>query len=157
MKTRYFSLDSGETHKIVRWIQLFFGILCLATSIAWLILYPGSMKSGLSFWVSFIFLAGFGLFQINAGLGRGRKFIEIGNKKIILKKNSVLPSREIRIEEIENIRIYPLNIVFMLRNKKSIMLRLGTTYTDIISPVKESIIELSTGLNIPVEILKEDL
>jgi hypothetical protein len=157
MGKRHFSLDSGETHKFIKWFQLLFGIVCLATSIAWLILYPGSMKSGLSFWISFIFLAVFGLFQINAGLGRGREFIEIGEEKIILKKNSVLTSREIRNEEIEKIRIYPLNIVFILRNKKKIMLRLGTTYTDIISPVKESIIEFSSKMKIPVEILKEEL
>ena len=157
MEKHNFPLDSGGTSKVVRWFQLFFGTICLVTAIAWVILYPGSIKAGLSFWISLLFLIGFGIFQINAGLGRGRRFIEIEGNRIIIKKSSLLTPREIGNEEIDNIRIMPLNIVFILKNKRIIMVRLGTTYTDVIKQVKDAILGFASEMNIPVEFVKEEI
>jgi hypothetical protein len=152
-----FPLDSGETNKIIKWFQIFFGIICIATAITWLIMFPGSAKSGLSFWISFLFLTGFGLYMINSGLGRGKRFIEISDEMIMIKKISFLPPTEIKCSNLKHIKIMPLSIVFELKSSKKIVLRLGTTYTDGIRPLKDAIIRFADNLNIPFEIGKEEL
>lgn len=152
-----FYLDAGESGKLVRGIQLFFGAVCLAVAIAWIILYPGSVKSGLSFWISFLFLAAFGIYQINSGIGRGRRYIVIDENRILFKSIPLLPPREINTDEIARIRIFPLNILFVMKNTRNMRIRLGTTYTDVIRPLKDAVASYADEKKIPVEFEQEDI
>lgn len=152
-----FYLDAGESGKIVRGFQLFFGALCIVAAIAWIILYPGSVKSGLSFWISFLFLAAFGIYQVNSGLGRGRRFIVIDETRILFKSIPLLPPREINTDEIERISIFPLNILFVMKNNRNMRVRLGTTNTDVIRPLKDAVAGYADRKNIPVDFEKEDI
>ncbi len=152
-----FYLDTVDTGKFIRVFQLFFGGLCLTVAIAWLFLYPGSVKSGFSFWISFFFLAIFGIYLINSGIGRGRRFVGINEKKILFKSISLLPTRIINSDEISRIKIYPLNILFIMKNKRNMRVRLGTAYTDTIRPIKDAVANYAHGNKIPVEFEQEEI
>ncbi|NMC37702.1 MAG: EbsA family protein [Bacteroidales bacterium] len=155
MKKLY--LDGGDSGKLVRGFQLFFGIVCIAVAIAWIILYPGSVKTGLSFWISFLFLTGFGIFQVNSGIGRGRRFVVFEETRILFKSIPLLPPHEINPDEIERISIFPLNILFTLKNKRNVRIRLGTTHTDVIRPLKDAVAGYAEGKKITVEFEQEDI
>ena len=152
-----FYLDTGESGKLVKWFQLFFGAVCLAVAIAWIILYPGSVKSGLTFWISFLFLAAFGIYQINSGIGRGRRYLVIDESRILFKSIPLLPPQGINTDEIARISIFPLNILFTMNNKRNMRVRLGTTYTDVIKPLKDAIARYADEKKIPVEFEQEDI
>ncbi len=153
---KYF-LDTGESGKVVRGFQLFFGTVCLAVSFAWLILYPGQVKSGISFWGSLLFLSIFGVYQINAGIGRGRRFIGIEEKRISFKSVPLLPPRLIGFDEIGKVEIFPLSIVLFMKAGRKVTIRLGTTYTDMIGPLKDAIATGAEEMNIPVEFKQEEI
>jgi hypothetical protein len=115
------------------------------------------VRSGLSFWISFLFLAAFGIYQINSGLGRGRRFILIDESRIIFKSIPLLPPREVRTDDIERISIFPLNILFVMKNKRNMRIRLGTIYTDVIRPLKDAVAGFADEKKIPVEFEQEDI
>jgi len=62
----------------------------------------------------------------------------------------------IEAREIAKAEIYPLKLVFRLNSGKSIRMRFGTTFTDIIEPVKESIEDFCTGNKIPLDNIQEE-
>ncbi len=157
MEKQYFQLDGVETNRFINWVRLVFGALCIAVAAGWLFLYPESVKSGITFWISLLFLIGFGLYQINSGMERGRRFIVMENKNIIIKRNSLLPAKTIKSEELEKIFIMPLNIKFVLINKKLIILRMGTTYIDIIKPIQDAVFEFAEKEKIPIEIVSNEI
>jgi len=76
---------------------------------------------------------------------------------IRVKKNSIFPVEEVRADEIENIVIYPINIVFMMKSKKKTILRFGTTYTEIINPAKDAIENFCKRNNLSYEERNEEL
>jgi hypothetical protein len=92
-----------------------------------------------------------------AGLGRAIRFIEIGQDKIILKKNSLLPVREMRASKMKKIEVFPLNLIFYLHGGGKTILRFGTTYTDVIGPVKNEIEQFASDNNIYLEIKTEEI
>ncbi|GEM_PF-850542 len=157
MKNTSISLDSYEVHRLIRWLQIAFGIVCIVTAAGSLFLVSGPVKSGSSFWISFVFLFCFGFYQINSGTGRGRKYLEIKDNMLIIKKTSFLPPKIIADTEIDMISVMPLSIIIRLKNRKKFTFRLGTTYTDIINPVRKAIIEFSQERNLVFEIGKEEI
>ena len=157
MNGNYFSLEVGKSNRLTRIFQLVLGILCIGIALGWLITNFSSFDANRSLWLTIIFLLGFGYFQINSGLGKGDKFIEIGEDKIRLKRNSVLPVRELHVTEIAKTEIYPLSVVFFMKSGKKDKLRFGTTYPDIINPVRQSIEDFCARNNIESEIRKEEL
>ena len=82
----------------------------------WMIFNIRSVKADSSLWITVLFLSGFGLYQIWAGLGRTSRFIQIGPDKIILKKNSLLPAKEMASSAIKKIEVFPLNLIFYFHN-----------------------------------------
>jgi len=123
----------------------------------WLILNFSTLKSNLSLWITIFFLVGFGYYQIISGLGKSEKFIEISESSIRIKKNILFPSQEINADEIDKVEVFPLNIVFFMKSEKTIFLRFGTTYTDVIEPVKNSIKSFCDRNNLKLEIRNEEL
>jgi hypothetical protein len=157
MKKEIFSLEPNVSSRIVKIIQIIFGILCIGIAIFWIIFNIRSEKADVTLWITTIFLVGFGIYQVLAGAGKTLKYIEISREKIILKQNSVLPHIEMNAADIARTELYPLSITFILKNNKKIIFRFGLNYTEIIDPVKKSITEFSRLNNIPSEFKTEEL
>ncbi len=157
MNENYFSLEVSKSNRLTRIFQLVLGVLCIVIAFGWLLTNFSSFKTLNSLWLTIIFLLGFGYFQINSGLGKGDKFIEIGDEKLRMKTNSILPVRELHASEIAKAEIYPLSIVFIMKSGKKEKIRFGTTYPDMIDPVKQRIEDFCTRNNIEPEIRKEEL
>ena len=157
METKYFSLELAATNKMTRIFQLVFGAICILVALIWVILNYYSVKSNISLWATIVFLIGFGYFMVMSGLGRAMKFIEISRDLIKIKRNSVLPVRELTAADIERIEVFPLSIVFFLRSGKKMTVRFGTTFTDIIGEVRDQIDKFSEINNIGVEYKSEEI
>lgn len=156
MEDKYFSLEVNRNNRLIRIFQIVFGIICAVLAVIWFILNLDSLMSNGTLWLSVIFLLGFAWYQINSGLGKGDKYIEIGQKNLKFKKNSLFPAQELNSSDIEKIEIYPLSIIFYLRTGKKSILRFGTTYTDIIVHVKKGIEDFCAYNNLKFEFRKED-
>ena len=156
MEKQYFSLEISESNRLTKIFQLIFGIICIVVAVFWLIYNIKSIKTNGTLWITIIFLVGFSFYQINAGLGRGTRFIEIGQNRIRLKKNSLFPAQEIKAEEIEKIESFPLNLIFFVKQGKTVILRFGTTFTDKIEPIKNGIKNFASTNNISVEFKTEE-
>jgi hypothetical protein len=157
MESNYYSLEVNKSNRITRIFQLAFGVICAFVAFVWAILNINMLKSNGTLWITILLLLGFAYFQIISGLGKAEKFLEISRDLIRLKKNSLLPVQEINAPDIEKIEAFPLNIVFFLRTGKRIFLRFGTTYTDIIEPVRKNIQIFCSDNNIPLEFKTEEL
>ena len=157
METKYFSLSSVENNRVVKIIQIVFGIACLAVAIFWLIFNIRSLKADGTLWITVIFLSGFGFYQVWAGLGKATRFIEISSDKIRLKKTIVLPAVEIPLTEIIKIEIFPFNLVFFLKTNKRIILRFSSTYLETNEKVKDAILIFAELNNLDIEIAEEKL
>jgi hypothetical protein len=157
MENKYFSLEPREDSRLIKIFQIIFGIFCVIIALFWIIFNIRSGKTGNSLWITLIFLTGFGAYQILAGMGKTRKYIEAGPDKVILKQNSFLPMIQLKAADIEKIEIFPFNINFLLTNRKKINFMFGLSYTDIINPVKEAIIEFAGVNKISVEEKREEI
>ena len=157
MEKRIFSLEPNISPRLVKFIQVIFGTICIGIAIFWITFNIRSVRTDSTLWITTFFLTGFGIYQVLSGLGKTAKYIEISQTKIILKQNSVLPSIMINASEIDRTEIFPLSIVFLLKSKRKITFRFGLNYTEIIEPVKNSITEFLNHNNIPAEFKTEEL
>ncbi len=157
MEKKHFPLEAKENSKFMRIFQVIFGILCIAIGLYWMIFHFSSLKTDPTLWITIVFLVGFGAYQIAAGFGKIKKFIELQTDKIILKQNSFLPKIELRPSDIEKIEIFPLSICFLMGKKKKMILRFGLNYTEIINPVKEAVVEFSNLNNVALEEKREEI
>lgn len=157
MGKKYFSLGSFENNRLIKIIQIIFGIVCFTVAIFWLIFNIRSLKADGTLWITIIFLSGFGFYQVWAGLGQATRFIEISSDKIRLKKNIMLPAVEILPGEIQKIEVYPFNLIFYLKTKKRILLRFGTTYHETNEKIKDEILSFAELNSINTEIMEEKL
>ena len=157
METKYFSLSSNENNKLVKIIQIVFGIVCFVVAIFWLIFNIRLLNADGTLWITIIFLTGFGFYQIWSGMGRAIRFIEIRSDRIVLKKNIVLPSIQFSADEIDKIEVYPMNLIFFLKPKKKVLLRFGSTYFTTNELIKDEIISFAESNKISIEIMEEKL
>ena len=157
MENKYFSLGTSENNRFTKIVSIAFGIICIAVAIFWLIFNIRSLKADITLWITIIFLFGFGFYQIWSGLGRAKRYIDISRNFIRLKKNPVLPAIVMCAGEIENIELFPLNVIFFLKTKKRILLRFGTIYYETNEKVKDEILSFAESNNIPLEIVQEAL
>jgi hypothetical protein len=157
MESKYFSLSSVENNRLVKIIQIIFGILCIAVAICWLIFNIRSIKAAGTLWITIIFLSGFGLYQVWAGLGKAIRFIEISSDKIRFKRTILLPPVELPVEAIQKIEIFPFNLIFILKVEKRILLRFSSTYTETNEKIKDEILSFAELNSINIEIVEEKL
>jgi len=157
METKYFSLGHSDTNTILKIIKILFGAVCIAIAAFWMIFNIRAARADRTLWISVLFLSGFGLYQIWAGLGRAIRFIQIGDDKIILKKNSLLPQKVMIPSEIRKIEVFPLNLIFYFHNGGKTILRFGTAFTDNIDPVKNAIEEFASLNSIETETINEEI
>jgi len=157
MENKHFSLSTSENSRFIRIVRILFGLICIAVAFAWIIISIRSLKSEFTVWVTIIFLAGFGFYQLWSGLGRTAIFIRICDDRIVLKKYPILQPVEMISGDIERIELYPLKIIFFLGSRKSILLRFGTTYYETNEKIRDELIEFASSHNIRVEIIEEVL
>jgi hypothetical protein len=151
MEKKHFPLEAKENSKFMRIFQVIFGILCIVIGLYWVIFHLSSLKADSTLWITIAFLLGFGAYQIAAGFGKIKKFIEFEADKIILKQNSFLPKIELKPSDLEKIEIFPLS------KKKKMILRFGLNYTEIINPVKDAVAEFANLNSVAIEEKKEEI
>jgi hypothetical protein len=157
MEKKYFLLGTVENSRIIKFIRIVFGMVCIIVAAFWINFNINTIKTDWTLWITILFLCGFGFFQIWSGLGYATRFIEIGQNAIRLKKNSILPVLDIVADDLEKIEIYPLNVIFFLKSKKTILLRLGTTFHEQNELILDEIIEFTKSNSIQFEVIEEKL
>jgi hypothetical protein len=146
-----FSLDIRENNRFTRIVQIIFGAACTCIAVFWLAFNIKAQGTGGALWVTIIFLSGFGVYQIYAGLGYSSRFIEIAPEKIRLKKYNIGRVKEILPDGIEKIESLPLSINFHLKPSGMIRLRFGTTYPEKIDIIMDSLEKFAELNNIKFE------
>jgi hypothetical protein len=155
MEKKYFSLSSVENNRMVKIIQIVFGILCISVAIFWLIFNIRALKADGTLWITIFFLSGFGFYQIWAGFGKATRFIEISSDKIRLKKTILLPPIDLPVETIQKIEIFPFNITFFQKTEKKIILRFSTTFHETNEKVKDEILTFAELNVVKIEFIEE--
>lgn len=157
MDSDYFSLEVNKSNKLTRVFQMVFGIICACIALIWLVINIKTLKTNGALLLTIVFLLGFAYYQINSGLGHGEKFIEVSKAAVRLKKNTIFPAQQLNASDIEKVEIFPLNVVFFLRSGKTVFLRFGTTFIDIIEPVRKRFKTFCEVNKIPFEFKSEEL
>ena len=157
MEKKYFSLGTDESSLFVKILRILFGAVCIGVAVFWLIFNIESLRADKMIWITIIFLTGFGSYQIWSGLGLAKRYIEIGAGCINLKKNPVLPPVKMTARNIERIKLYPLNLIIILKSKRRIMLRFGTTYYETNEKVTDEIISFAEINKITLEVIEEKI
>jgi|SRR5450759_146183 hypothetical protein len=157
MGKKYFALSAVDSNRLVKIIQIVFGIVCFSVAVFWLIFNIRSLKADATLWITIVFLSGFGFYQVWAGLGMATRFIEISSDKIQLKKSILFPAAKIPAEEIQKIELYPFNLILFLKSQKRILLRFGATYQETNEKIKDEILSFAELNSIKVEIKEEKL
>ncbi len=157
MEEKYFSLDTRENNKVINIIRVVFGIICVITAVFWTWFNFNAVKSQGTVWLTVLFLAGFGIYQVFSGLGHTSKYIMIGKKNLVIRNRPIFPPVEISADEIENIDFFPLNVVFFLKSKKRLLIRFGTTYYETNEKIVSELDAFAERNDIPTEVIEEKL
>jgi hypothetical protein len=157
MEKKYFALSSVENNRLIKVIQIAFGVVCFAVAIFWLVFNIRSMKTDSTLWITIIFLSGFGFYQVWAGFGLATRFIEISSDKIRLKKTVLLSPVELSSSEIKKIEIFPFNLIFYLKTDKKMLLRFSSSYYETNEKIKDEIIIFGQLNSINIEFIEEKL
>jgi hypothetical protein len=157
MERRYFSLGNIEKNRMVNFIRVLFGAVCMAVAVFWLTFNINSVASSGSIWLTILFLTGFGFYQVWAGIGKAERYIEIGRDNIVLKKDIFLKPHSIEAVETEKIYFFPLKIIFLLKSGKKILLRLGTMYYESNEKITDEIVKYAEANSIPTEVVQEEI
>jgi len=156
METKYFALSTVESNRLIKSVQVVFGIVCIAIALFWLYFNIKSIKTDNSSWVTIVFLSGFGFYMIWAGLGRAKRFIVISSDKILLKKTIFFPPVELPAGDIKKIELFPFKVVFYFRPKK-LILRLSSTFYETNAKIMDEIWNFGELNNIKVEEIEEKI
>src|ERR1035437_2967510 len=140
MEKKYYSLGSEENSKLVKLIQVIFGILCFAVAFYWLYFNLRSLKADGTLWMTIIFLIGFGFYQIWSGLGQAKRFVEINSDKRRMKKTVLLRFVELGKEDIDKIEVFPFNLKFYLKTGITLILRSSSSYYETNAAIKDGIL-----------------
>lgn len=157
MEKKYFALSAPENNRLVKIIQIAFGIVCFGVAGFWLFFNIRSLSADRTLWITILFLCGFGFYQIWSGLGMAARFIEISSDNIRIKKTILLSAVEIKAADIAKIELYPLNLILLLKTQKKVLLRFGTTYQDTNEKIKDELLVFSDSNSIEIEFVQEKL
>ena len=157
MKEQYFSLEPQKYSKFVRVLQILLGIACLIVSIIWVIINIRMHSVSMQTFAPIIFIVAFGIYEICAGLEKTSKYIDIKRDSITIKQYSIFPPKIVNAIDLTKIDIYPLSIIFVLKDEKKVKFRFGTSYHEMVEPVKEAIDDFAENISIPVEYFTEKI
>jgi hypothetical protein len=141
-------LDIKDNPLFIRILQILFGFTCFTVAIFWIVFNLKSVQKEGTLWITTFLLIGFGLYQIMSGFGKTKRYIEINDSEINLKKNALLPVSKMKTANIRKIESLPLNIIFHMENRKKIILRFGINYPELIGTVKDKLKEFAELNNI---------
>ncbi len=150
-------LGEKEDKSLVRIMVVIFGALCIFTAGWWavfLIRYPDNEKI---FWAGSIFLLLFGIYQVYSGLGYARRYISRKNGTIIIRQNSLLPSRKIQSEQINQLEIRSFDMVFHINDSSRLRIKLGLKYPDLGQRVRDFVTDYAKANNIEIFYKNEPL
>jgi hypothetical protein len=157
MDKKYFSLSPVENGKLVKIIQVAFGIVCIALAVFWLSFNIKSLKADRTLWITVLFLTGFGFYMIWAGIGKAARFVEIEKDKLHLKKTILLPITEISAGVIKKIELFPFKIIFILNADMKITLRLSSSYYETNEKIKDAVLIFAEDNSIELEEIEEKI
>ncbi len=157
MNTKHFSLDTRENNKVINIIRIVFGIICVLTAIFWTWFNFNAVKSQGTIWITILFLAGFGVYQVFTGFGHTSKYIKISKSNMVIRNRPVLPPVEISASDLEKIEFFPLNVVIYFRSKKRLLIRFGTTYHETNEKIVAELSSFAERNNILTEVIEEKL
>jgi hypothetical protein len=157
MKKMTILLETKDNSRIVRILQIIFGIVCIILAIFWVVFNFSTIKGNGSAWITILFITSFGTYQILSGLGKTTKYIQTDYQKIIIKQHAVLPAVVLKASDIEKIDLYPMSTWFILKTGRKIILRFGASFPEIIKPAEDSIIDFGSSNGIKVEVKKEEM
>jgi hypothetical protein len=157
MEKRYFLLGVSEDHRMVRYFRILLGIACIGMAGYWT-WFTIMAEDGINtLWITVIFLLGFGLYQIWSGSGKAKRYIEISNSVLVLKKSSLLPPVSIVPGDVEKIEFFPLSIVFFFVKGKKLLLRLGTVHYETNEKIIDELIRFADESDIRYEVKEEEI
>lgn len=157
METKYYSLGSEEDNKLVRFLRSFFGIICIALAVYWLVFNIRAEHATGSIWVIVFFLIAFGIYQMMAGFGMATRFVTISRDWIKIKQNAFIPPEQIFNSDLEKIEFSPLKVMLFYKSGKKYRLRFGTTNYETNERIVDELISFSESNNIPFKIIEEEL
>ncbi|MCU0362164.1 MAG: hypothetical protein MUE32_02300 [Bacteroidales bacterium] len=157
MEKMHFPLGTREQGKIAGLARIVFGITCLAVAVYWTVQYGKISSGGYSVIATLVFLFLFAFYMVWAGLGKAYRFIEISNQEIRLKKDIFFSTETLISADLSKIVLYPMTLVFMLKNGRKILLRFGATFHETNEQIKDSILEFAEVNNIETEFVEEKL
>ncbi len=136
-------LDPKDNPLFVKVLQILFGLVCLGISIFWFIFNLKADYTDSALWITVALLACFGIYLILSGFGKTKRYIEINNDEIFLKKNALMPFSKLKNTDIRKIESLPLNIIFRMADGRKTILRFGINYPEVIPVVKDKLKEFS--------------
>lgn len=157
MEKKHFSLGNYEKNRLINIIRILFGATCILVAVFWVIFNTNSINASGSIWMTIVFLAGFGFYQIWAGSGKAERYIAVSDGMINLKKFIFLSPVSIMAEETEKIEFHPLKVRFLLKTGKSIILRFGTTYYESNEKIIDELSLYAERNNIDTQIIEEEI
>lgn len=152
MRKNYFPLGADDDSRLIKITRLLFGVACIALSAWWIYFSISSDMANWSVWLAILFLAGFGCYQLFAGMGHTTRFIIIDRDNILLKKNSILPVITMLPASIVKIDIFPMSIIFIRTSGKKIILRLGSVNYETNEKIVDEIATFAHEYHIPCEV-----
>ncbi len=157
MENQYFSLSPVDNNKLVKFIQVAFGVVCIGIAVFWLIFNIRSLKSDSSLWLTILFLTGFGFYMIWSGIGKAARFIEIRTGSVRIKKTILLPLTEMPAADIKKIELFPFKLIFHLKTDKKITLRLSSTYYETNENIKDAVLVFAEENTIDLQEVAEKI
>jgi hypothetical protein len=155
MEKKYFSLEIREDNQLTKIARIIFGFICCAIAAFWVIFKFVAIQADNTQWITLAFLVFFGAFQVLAGLGLATRFIELNSGKIKLKQYSFLPASELSSELINRIELFPLKVLFYIRNRKKVLLRFGISDPHKVELIKAEIIKFADSNKISLVLMSE--
>jgi hypothetical protein len=127
MKETRYNIDLHEENRTGKILRIFFGIACLIVAGWYMYSIRGTAASAGSAWIGIAFILLFGLWMIGSGLGYTRRYITIGDDRIILRQEFYRPPVIFTPSSLKAVEFKPLTIGFITETER-INLRLGTYY-----------------------------
>lgn len=147
-ETRYYT-DLNEDNKPGKILRIIFGVACLAVAVWYMYSIRGTASSTGSAWIATAFLLLFGLWMIASGLGYTRRYITVGDERIILRQEFYRPPAILSATTLKAVEFKPLTIVFRTTSG-NVSLRLGTYYPEHPAKVMGAVEEFCKRNNIEV-------
>jgi hypothetical protein len=157
MEKEIFFLSPVNNNKLIKLVEILFGLICIFLAGYWVIFNIKSIATTNSLWISILFLTGFGFYMIWAGAGKATGFIEIDKNSLKIKNTLLSPVIKLLPAEIETIQLFPFKILFILKTRKKVILRLSSTWYETNEKIVDSIILFAGSNEIRIEDIEEKI